>query len=166
MTARFSNRKASIIWVFAGCWLSGLVVGTALAIRDGIPPDSPRWLVFLAGVTFWTFGIWLIVYVSRQPCVTVSVLPGGKVRAILRYPFRAEVRDFGAAEVLPLQIIESEDQDGDPYFRLRLPISMDDGNQVVFAEGSFEHCRETEATFLAALARLGSQGPFGDGEAG
>lgn len=153
MKTRFYQTKVLFIWAFTALWITGVAVGSLTAVRDGIPPDNPRWVVAVAAFSFWAMAVWLVRYVLRRPCHIVSILPGGRIEAVLRYPLHAERRTVPAREALPLQVIQSEDQDGDPYFTLILPVTIGSGEKVVLAEGGQEHCQRTEQEFHRALAR-------------
>ncbi|MEO8675556.1 MAG: hypothetical protein ABI569_08255 [Casimicrobiaceae bacterium] len=146
----FQNRLGLFLWGFAAVWLTMLFAMTYLVLRDG-PPDGhsvPTTVLIMA--FFWTGGIGLVTYVSRQPCFFVTVEDGTRVSVTWRYPHKVVRKVFASAQVLPATIVKCEDSEGGPYFVAR--VNTVAGESVDLAEGRNRGaCERARARFNATL---------------
>lgn len=146
----FRNRSAAFVWGFVAIWLAMLVAMTYLVLRDGPPPgySAPTTATILG--LFWLGGLALIACVSRQPCISVTVGQHGSIAATWRYPHKVVRRVLPAGTVLPAKVVDAEDSEGGPYFRVRLRASG--GETIDIAEGhSRADCERTCELFNSAL---------------
>jgi hypothetical protein len=79
------------------------------------------------------------------------VKQNGVVEGRVTFPFRVVRGEFRHKDIIPLQLIEHEYEDGGAFFVLRLPVQLVPGHDMVLAEGSLDHCLEFNAAFFAAL---------------
>ena len=151
----FGSRKWILVWIFTALWLLALALGTTSAIVGGVsgPEGYPGWFPYAILAVMWAFGIWLAWFSNQHPCTSVTVGKDGVVEGRATFPFRVVRRRFRYEELIPLQIIEDEYEDGEIYFVLRLPIQLVSGHNMVLAEGSLAHCLERNAAFFAALGQ-------------
>jgi hypothetical protein len=156
----FQNRSAAFLWGFAAVWLAMLMVFSYLVVRDGPPSGYSQSVTAMVLALFWLGGLGLGAFVVSKPCIRVRVDQGGNVSATWRYPHRVVRRVFLAETVLPAQIVESLDSDGDPYFRVRVTTSR--GESIDIAEGhSRVACERTCERFNSELNSICStRGPI------
>ena len=144
------QHNALFVWAFAVFWCGGVVVGTVLLLRDGLPADATTWT--LAGFAlFWLFGVGLMAYVLGQSIVTLRLWPDGRAELVRRWPLKREVTSLRVDE-MAVHWVADKDGDGDPYWRVQVsagatlpPVSV--------AEGSRTSCDEAHRRLLAAGVR-------------
>lgn len=147
------SRKWIVVWAFTALWFVGLAVGTWNAVIDGVsgPEGYPGWYPYAILAVMWACGIGLAWLSNQHPCTSVTVGKDGVVEGRATFPFRVVRRRFRYEELIPLQLIEDQYEDGGAFFELQLPVPIMPGHPLVLAEGSRDHCLTKKATFLAAL---------------
>ncbi len=147
----FRNYKAVFGWGFTAIFVLLVVAMTYVFLRDGPPDGYSQPLVAALLALFWLFALAAFGYAASRPCVTVSVSSTGDVRVIRRYLFRRAEHIFPRAEIEPARIVESRDDDGEPYFYARAKLS--DAQPVDLFEGhDRESCKAICERFNSALA--------------
>jgi len=77
-----------------------------------------------------------------------------KVRINIRYPLKKKTQTFPPQQIASVDVVESKDVDGDPYFKVRLTTVS--GFSVVITEGSYMgRCEKLQAQFMTPLCRNG-----------
>ena len=158
----FRNNIAAFGWGFSVFFLAICAALTYVLIRDGPshvqinPPDIvdyyPSWFMICVLVVFWLAGCGFATYVASKPCIRVAVLPDKSVIISRRYPFKSDVRIVRATEMSSALIVQSEDDESNPYFHSR--IAIPDGGTVDIAEGhDRELCSAACARFNGALGK-------------
>ncbi len=151
---RFHNRVAAFLWGFAAVFMLLLVAMGHVFLRDGPPPGHSLEFTVAIFAGFWTAWLGLAAYAASQACVRVTVA-GQAVSIRWRYPFKTESREVSRAELKPARLVESRDDEDNPYFHAR--IELPDGAKADLWEG---HDRATgEATCARFNAALGWPGP-------
>jgi hypothetical protein len=140
------NRVAVFFWLFAVAWLWGLLTMSYLLIRDGLPPDQPVWFVAAMVTLFWAGGVGLSLYAVNKHCLSVRVDGAVQVTVTWLYPFKRRQEQFAIASIMPAQVQETKDSDGDPYFECWFVTPA--GVRVVIAES---HGRELCDTVCEAF---------------
>jgi hypothetical protein len=146
----FRNLFAAYIWAFA---LSlGLVwLSLVLALLWNGPPAGYSYggcigvllLALLAWAGFSKF-------VSRRPCTEVVVQTDRRMRVRWFYPFRQRQRELKLPVGVHAELVESVDDENEPYFRAR--VVLPGGDAVDLAEGHERGVCEREChRFNAAL---------------
>jgi hypothetical protein len=155
MKNRYStgSRKWIVVWVFTALWFVGLAVGTWNALINGVsePDGYYRLYPYSILALLWAFGIGLAWFSNQHPCTSVTVGNDGVVEGRATFPFRVVRRKFRSEELIPLQLIEDQYEDGGAHFELQLPVPIMPGHPLVLAAGSRDHCLTEKATFLAAM---------------
>ena len=78
--------------------------------------------------------------------------PDKSVVVVQRLPFSTSVRHVDTSELSPLQVLESTDSEGDPYFEVHL--TTPDGFTVCIAEGhDRQRCASVCLDFNDAIGR-------------
>ncbi len=146
----FANRIAAFLWGFALVWLLMLILFTRLLVRDG-PPDGTTFEFMWAIIAlFWIGGIALASYALDKPCYFVSVEPDGQVKFTWQYPHRRVRSRIATAQLSPPHVVETEDDEGNPYFVARL--DLPDGRAFRLAEGHDRaRCEQACARFAGAV---------------
>lgn len=150
----FRNHKAVFGWVFAAIFVLFAGAMTYVFFRDGPPAGYSQLLIAALLALFWLFALAGFGFAASQPCVTVSVFPARDVRVAHRYLFRRAERLVPRAEIEPAQVVESRDDDGDPYFYARA--TLGDGLRIDLAEG---HDRESCDSICRRFNAILSIGP-------
>jgi len=154
------NNVALFGWGFSVFFLLMCTVFSYILIRDGAssvqiyPPDIPDYYPVLVPLSilgaFWLAGLGLANFLAGIPCVRVEVSPDRVTRVEKRFPFRKELAFLLPTEVASVELLESRDSDGDPYFMVRL-LSIH-GLSCDIAEGSDRsHCEDILARFRMAI---------------
>jgi len=120
MAIAFRNRSAGFSWGFAAVWLTLLAAATYVFVRDGPPAGYSGPIVIGILALFWAGGIGLAAFVMSKPCLFVSVGPDARVQATWRYPHKVVRKQFDAASVRPAEVVDAEDDEGNPYFYARV----------------------------------------------
>jgi hypothetical protein len=120
MAIAFRNRSAGFSWGFAALWLALLIAATYVFVRDGPPAGYSGAATIAILAFFWAGGIGLAAFVMSKPCLFVSVGPDAWVRAAWRYPHKVVRKQFDAASVRPAEVVNAEDDEGNPYFYARV----------------------------------------------
>lgn len=160
---KHTNNVARWAWAFSALFLLMCAAFTYVLIRDGaagIPIDPPRipdayppWVLPAVLLAFWAVGVGLAKHLTGIPCVEVQVDALGSVRIRRRYPFRSETQTVLPEDLTAVEIVESKDSDGDPYFSVRLTTAG--GRSVDMAESSDRRaCESVLADVRRALAGL------------
>lgn len=152
----FHNRKAGFLWGFAVIWLAMLLAMTWVTVRDGPPEGYSVHAMLVIGALFWMAGLALLGFIAGQPCSRLSLEPGGSVQLTWRYPFHVKRRTLSVHQLVPAEVVEIRDSEGDPYFLLRVQ-SLDGERMDIFESSdrkSAEDCREQ---FNEALGKYASQ---------
>jgi len=125
---------------------------TYSAISSGLPQDNSVWLYLGFIAVFWLSAIGFTWLALQKYCTTVRILPTGKVDVQICYPHR-RIRQWYAFSDLQdaAKVIETEDNDGDPYFLCQLSIGYPFAQPVVIAEGSRAQCEAARLAFNEAV---------------
>jgi hypothetical protein len=144
------NRMALAGWIFMAIWISLLCLITYILVRDGsIPGTGP-----LAGMgviaLFWIFGVAGCAYAYAIPCVAVTIRDR-RVSVRERFLMRTREETFPVANLMTPLLVETKDDEGEPYFRCELTTPA--GRKVVCNEGhdraSVEAARARVLAFLS-----------------
>lgn len=113
-----------LVFVAAMTW-----VGVA---GDPGEPDSP---VLVTGVLvlFWFGVIGLASFAASRPVTKIELAVGVGLRIVQRYPFRTNSRNVPMDAINQVAIVESVDDEGDPYFYAKIRLSI--GEDIDLAEG-------------------------------
>ncbi len=106
---------------------------TAVLVRDGAPQGWPLAAIAAVMAAFWAGALGLGRYASGKSCTSVTLSSDSIVVLTRRYPFRSIVSSFTPAELAPVQVVDSVDDEGDPYFYARL--FLPDGSEFDLFEG-------------------------------
>lgn len=147
----YRNRTAAFAWGVSAAFLLVVAAMTYLLFRDGPPPGHPMPVMAVILAVFWLGGLGLAAYVAGKPCLTVTVTPGASMVVVERFPFRRRERRFASADVDPARVIESRDDDGEPYFLAQA--GLQDGTRLDLYEG---HDRERCASVCESFNRARS----------
>lgn len=131
------NDAALFPWAIAIFYWFGIAVVTWLIVRDGLPPNlNPA---FSKGMMmfFWMGAIGLAFWASGLRRIHVEV-DQGQGRLVQSGLFKQEAIAFTQRDVTQLEVVESTDSDGDPYFSCVL--ALNDGQGIRVVEG---HDRRT-----------------------
>ncbi|NTV96015.1 MAG: hypothetical protein HGA75_11475 [Thiobacillus sp.] len=151
MKTVFQNRTALFGWVLSALFLLFVAAMTYVLLRDGPPPGYPWPAPAILMGLFWLFGLAGAGYCASKPCLTVTAGQASTLVVVRRYPFGREERRVPLAEVEPARVIESRDDDGDPYFQARA--ELNDGSRLDLAEGHDRaRCESVCARFNQALS--------------
>ena len=96
------------------------MAGTYVFVRDGPPAGYSSATTIAILAFFWAGGIGFAAFVMRRPCLFVSVGPDARVQATWRYPHKVVRKQFDAASVRPAEVVDAEDDEGNPYFYARV----------------------------------------------
>ncbi len=147
----FRNNTPAFIWAFTAVFLLFLSAMTFLVLRDGAPSGYSLSFTVAVLLLFWTGGLGLLAYASAKPCSRVTLQPDGEVLFALRYPFRSVGRRVKAHDLTPARVVESQDDEGLPYFYAR--VVLKDGSAMDLSEGhSRERCEETCRRFNGRIS--------------
>ncbi len=129
-TARFGQVLSATL---VALWLVAVAVAWLSGPSDGLAAHW-TWLIF-GGFGIGALGVLLLA--NRRPAITLDIGGKGDMTLTEATLFRRRSRTLPAQGVLDIALVDSEDQDGDPYIRVVLVLA--DGTQAVIAEG---HRRE------------------------
>jgi hypothetical protein len=146
------HRTPLALWGFATIWCGGVVLGTLMLWRDGLPDGATPLGAWIALFVFWMAAIALAAFAFSQPTVTLRVWPDGRAEILRRWPLKRRRLSLRSDE-LALRVVEEVDSDGDPYFRLRLSAGHHLDMPVSVAEGRREHCETVRGRLQAAGVR-------------
>lgn len=150
MTLVFRNRMAAALWVFAALWWAFVVAMTYVLARDGLPAGYPPLMGTGIAALLWIFGIGFSLYVLGKPCFRVAVGNSGQVTVTWRYPHKVVRKVFAATSLRPAAVVESQDDEGIPYFHARIAIPESESFDV--AEGhDRSRCQDACERFNLAL---------------
>ncbi len=151
----FGSRIAIFEWVFSILWIGGVVGATYLVIRDGSPVGVSETLSVAVLIFFWIGVIILIRFACGRACTTVRVLSEGAVAIVVRYPHKVIRRTYQLSDLTDLpRVVETQDSDGDPYFRCELTVGPPFNEPICLAEGcSKEQCEVTCSRFNRAISQ-------------
>jgi hypothetical protein len=111
----FRNKTAVFYWIFMGFFDAGVLATTWLFFRDR-PNFSIWWLVFS-----WVVAIWASWWAARKQYVRVNIAQNNA--QVIRFrPFKKEVVHFGGQDIKRIEVIRSQDSEGDPYFICELEL--------------------------------------------
>lgn len=129
----FRNRVAYALWGFAAVFLVFVAAMTWVGIAGD--PGEPDSSVLVTGVLilFWFGAIGLASFAASRPVTKIQLAVGGGLRVVQRYPFRTETRHVPMEAIKEVAIVESVDDEGDPYFHARIRLSSD--RDIDLAEG-------------------------------
>lgn len=148
----FTNYKPTFLWGFAAIFTLIVAAMTYVLIRDGTPSGSSFEIMFGVMALFWFGAIGLATYATSQPCQKVAVQADGRVSVSWLYPFKVKIRSFPGTAIGPAQVIESQDDEGDPYYYAR--IGLTDGATVTLKEShQRESCEESCKLFNSATGK-------------
>jgi hypothetical protein len=111
----FHNKTAAFYWIFIGLFDTGVLSATWLFFRDQ-PNLSIWWLVY-----FWAGAIGASWWAARKQYIQVNIAPNN-AKIIKFRPFKKEVFYFGSKDVKRIEVIRSQDSEGDPYFICELEL--------------------------------------------
>ncbi|WNM62131.1 hypothetical protein [Candidatus Nitrospira neomarina] len=149
----FRNNVAAFLWGFSAIFLVLVAAMTYVFIRDGAPFGYSPIIVTGAMALLWIGAVGLTVYSTSKHCLRVTVRSDSPVFITWRFPFRKEERIVARTDIAPATVVESTDDEGAPYFHVRVPIQ--DGTMIDIAEG--HHRASCEATCLRFNAILGQR---------
>ena len=149
----FRNNVAAFLWGFSAIFLVLVAAMTYVFIRDGAPFGYSPIIVTGVLALFWIGAVGLTAFSTSKHCLRVTVQSDSRVSITWRFPFRKEERMVARTDIAPATVVESTDDEGDPYFYARVPIQ--DGTMIDIAEG---HRRAScEATCIRFNAILGQR---------
>jgi hypothetical protein len=153
----FRNRKAAFLWGFMAAFMALLAAMSYVLLRDGPPPGySLEFLTTVMGI-FWIGGLGGCCFAASHPCVTVTVQPHSSVLITHSYPFRREQQDVPTDQVVSAGVVESPDDEGNPYFFARAKLIG--GLSVDLFESHDRHRCESEcARFNQAVFGISESG--------
>jgi hypothetical protein len=126
---------------------------TYVFIRDGAPFGNSPIIVTGAIALLWIGAVGFTVYSTSKHCLRVTVQSDSHVFITWSFPFRKEEKIVARTDIAPATVVESTDDEGAPYFHVRVPIQ--DGTMIDIAEG--HHWASCEATCLLFNAILGQR---------
>lgn len=148
----FQNRRAAFLWGFAALWLGLLAAMTWVTVRDGPPDGYSVHATLVVGAFFWLFGLGLLSFIAEKPCYRLSIRGDGQVELRWRYPFHARRKTLSLAQLMPAEVIDTRDSEGDPYFLAR--VRSHEGDVVHIAESAArQECEQACDTLNAVLLR-------------
>ncbi|WP_237216504.1 hypothetical protein [Falsiroseomonas oryziterrae] len=146
------NDIALFAWWFMAIWWAMLLAAVWLVLRDG-PPDGLSWWM-TAGILaiFVAGGAAGAAWALRQRRVRAEVGADGLLRLGESLPFRRQrlVLPRDAAEAVEVE--QTTDSDGDPYFRCWLVLR--DGRRFAVQEGHRVQAIESDARRLRVALGL------------
>jgi hypothetical protein len=149
----FRNRVAWALWIFMAIWMAFLCLMTGIVVRDGPPAGYSAPAVWAILAVFWLFGAAVSVWAGTNRTVRVDVTDSGALLVTHRSPFRAERRRIEAVHVLPAEVVEGRDSDGDAYFTSR--VTLADGATIDLAESHDQAAMEATTKRFNAVAGPG-----------
>jgi hypothetical protein len=148
----FQNRRAGFLWGFAALWLAMLLAMTGVLLRDGPPEGYSVHATLAIGALFWMAGLGLLSFIAGKPCCQLSLQADGQVRLRWRYPFHLVDKTLPAASLLPAEVVETRDSEGDPYFLAR--VRSREGDVMDIAESILrEECEQVSRELNARLPK-------------
>lgn len=143
------HRTPLALWAFTAIWCGGVLLGTVLLWRDGLPDGATPLGAWITLAVFWMAGLGLAAYAFSHPLVMLRVWPDGRAEVVRWWALKRHRVCVRTTE-LALHWVEDVDGDGDPYFRLRLSAGHHLDGAVSVAEGSREHCEAVRKRLQAA----------------
>jgi hypothetical protein len=139
------NKTAAFYWIFMGFFDAGMLAATWLFFRDQ-PNFSIWWLVY-----FWVGAVWASWWAASKEYIQVKIeLNNAKITKLR--PFKKEVLYFGGQDVKRIEVIRSQDSEGDPYFICELELYQTTSIRV--AEGHHQPTVELVAEQLRQALNL------------
>lgn len=151
----FQNRRAVFLWGFAALWLGLLAAMTWVTVRDGPPDGYSVHATLVVGAFFWLFGLGLLVFIADKPCYRLSIRTDGRAELHWRYPFHVKRRTVAVEQLTPAEVVETRDDEGDPYFLAR--VRSLDGDIIRIAESAARQECEQACDKLNAILLGGAQ---------
>lgn len=62
------------------------------------------------------FGLGLLSFIADKPCYRLSIRTDGQVELRWRFPFHARRKTVAVDRLIPAEVVEIRDSEGDPYF--------------------------------------------------
>ena len=125
------NRTAWFGWAIMIGWMAMLGMVTWLVAREGSFGDMPPILgLGLLGL-MWVFGVGFSRVIFSKPTVTL-LQTKGRLVVRRRWLFGQDEDVFSSNDIPLMRVIETEDSEGDPYFKLLL--ILDRRDPVAIAE--------------------------------
>jgi hypothetical protein len=123
------NRVAWFYRGFMVIWLGTVALASYAALRDG-PPEVGRWWPLIM-LVFWAVGLFALAWSLNQETSVVRITSNRSIHIERGKAFR---RQEHWADRTRLWIEDTEDSDGDPYFKLMMdapggPLTMREGHQ-------------------------------------
>ncbi len=131
--ARFHNRVAALLWGFAAVFRLFVGAMSFVLIFDGVPPGFREDMVAVIMFGFWVAGLAFAQYAANRPCVRVSINADASATIRWTYPFSRTERVVPFSEIVAVDLVDSHDSDGEPYFYSR--VRLQDGITIDIAEG-------------------------------
>lgn len=146
----FSIRTPAVLWGFMAVFLGFVAAMSWITLKSGPPPGYS--VPVIAGVLgFFWMGGWIgWCHVAAHPCVRISLLNKGQLRLLLRYPFRRERHDFRAEDLLPAELVQTTDDEGDVYYQATICLQGKEDFSFNLAES---HQKETVEAACACFNR-------------
>jgi len=121
------NNVALFYRGFMTLWLGAVAIATFVALRDG-PPEPGRWWPLIM-LIFWAVGIGGLIWSFNQETSVLQIRSNRSIHIERGKAFRRKElwTDRGR-----FWIEETEDSDGDPYFKLWMDAP---GGQLAVREG-------------------------------
>lgn len=151
----FQNRRAVFLWGFAAVWLGFLAAMTWVTVRDGPPDGYSVHAALVVGAFFWLFGLGLLSFIADKPCYRLSIRTDGQVELRWRYPFHSRRKTLSLDRLMPAEVVEIRDSEGDPYFLAR--VRSHEGDVIHIAESPVR--QECEQACDRLNARLPKYAP-------
>ena len=150
----FRNNVAAYLWGFSVLFLLFVAAMTYVVIRDGTPSGYSPVIVTGTMVFFWIGALGLTAFSMSKHCLCATVRPDSQVSITWRFPFRKEEKTVSHAEMKPATVVESTDDEGAPYFHVRIPFQ--NGATMDIAEGHDRVICETTCSRFNAMVWQGS----------
>ena len=125
-TPRFGQAMSALL---VASWL----IPVAVVRLRGAPNEPATHWTWLLLAAFGIGALAALVHANRRPAVTFDIGRNGDVVLTEATLLPRRSRRIRPEEVVDIAVSESEDQDGDPYFRAG--VTFMDGGQSVIAEG-------------------------------
>lgn len=153
----FRNHNAAYLWGFMAVFMMFIAAMSYVLLRDGPPPGYSEAMLAALMVMFWIGGLTASARAATRPCITVTLRPDATLRIVRRYPFKRSVLSVHNSEIERAQVIESRDDDGDPYFFSRVELS--DGSKLdLFECHDRQTCESVCARFNQAVSAANASG--------
>lgn len=153
----FKNHKAAFLWGFMAVFMSFVAAMTYVLLRDGPPAGYSEAMMAAVMGFFWIGGLGGCSFAASKPCVTVRVHVKSAVSVVHRYPFHRVESHAAIDKVKQAWVIESRDDEGDPYFIVRAKF-VDGADFDLFENHDRQSCESACARFNTALSGTSTAG--------